>query len=106
MTKWVWIYTKTEENVTPCLPSLGFPTDEMQRDCPSFLMNSSPGTPLAHRQASLEPREMKKKKKISFLWPVDLMATLACTSLGTRLGDATGLLQSPGRALCSSVKNK
>lgn len=63
MTKWVWIYTKTEENVTPCLSSLGSPMAEMQRDCPSFLMNSSPGTPLAHRQASLEPREMKKKKK-------------------------------------------
>lgn len=46
----------------PCLSSLGSPMAEMQRDCPSFLMNSSPGTPLAHRQASLEPQEMKKKK--------------------------------------------
>lgn len=62
MTKWVWIYMKTEENLTPYSSSLGSPMAEMQRDCPSFLMNSSPGTPLAHRQASLEPWEMKKKR--------------------------------------------
>lgn len=62
MAKLVWIYTKREEKLTPCLSSLGSPRAEMQRDCPSFLMNSSPGTSLTHIQASQEPWEAKKKR--------------------------------------------